>query len=348
MVLQAPERSRLRLRCGNGAHRQLSTRFLFSKLTPHNKLILHMVDLLILDHLWEGGWGSNRHILALWLGLYFGELRMEEGEGQQYCLKWNNYQVCRKNRQLLAQIWFDKDVLQESLSSTFSDLLASDTFVDVTLSCEGQQVLILIDCLFHCSALGSHKKGKIWEKVQLTVSRGSFWSQSIKKWSDITSLLILNDNITCFMAFLDIFSTKNGYQKNKKLGLPNPAPPPLTEDFFLNLTNKSELRASLYRWTPILLRQWKHTNFCSRHVLHTSDGSFLNYLQASTQLFFSGSSWPLGCQVNFFFRDISHSNLVGILEFIYNGEVSIEQDCLPGFLAVAETLRIRGLTGEVG
>ena len=51
MVLQAPERSRLRLRCGNGAHRQLSTRFLFSKLTPHNKLILHMVDLLILDHL---------------------------------------------------------------------------------------------------------------------------------------------------------------------------------------------------------------------------------------------------------------------------------------------------------
>jgi len=37
---------------------------------------------------------------------------------------------------------------------------------------------------------------------------------------------------------------------------------------------------------------------------------------------------------------------VGILEFIYNGEVSIEQECLPGFLAVAETLRIRGLTGE--
>ena len=51
--------------------------------------------------------------------------------------------------------------------------------------------------------------------------------------------------------------------------------------------------------------------------------------------------------MNFFLRDISHSNLVGILEFIYNGEVSIEQDCLPGFLAVAETLRIRGLTGEV-
>lgn len=48
-----------------------------------------------------------------------------------------------------------------------------------------------------------------------------------------------------------------------------------------------------------------------------------------------------------FSRDVSHSDLVGILEFIYNGEVSIEQECLPGFLAVAETLRIRGLTGEV-
>ena len=48
-----------------------------------------------------------------------------------------------------------------------------------------------------------------------------------------------------------------------------------------------------------------------------------------------------------FSRDVSHSYLVGILEFIYNGEVSIEQECLPGFLAVAETLRIRGLTGEV-
>ena len=43
---------------------------------------------------------------------------------------------------------------------------------------------------------------------------------SIKKWSHITSPFILNDTIICFMAFLDVFSTKNGYQKNtKKLGL---------------------------------------------------------------------------------------------------------------------------------
>jgi len=122
---------------------------------------------------------------------------MEEGEGQQYCLKWNNY--------------------QESLSSTFSDLLASDTFVDVTLSCEGQQTV------------KAHK-------------------------------LLLSACSPYFRRLL------------------------------------SELSPSQH---PIIL-----------------------------------------------LRDISHSNLVGILEFIYNGEVSIEQDCLPGFLAVAETLRIRGLTGE--
>ena len=42
-------------------------------------------------------------------------------------------------------------LFQESLSSTFSDLLASDTFVDVTLSCEGHKVLMfynVYDCTF--------------------------------------------------------------------------------------------------------------------------------------------------------------------------------------------------------
>ena len=40
---------------------------------------------------------------------------MGEGGGQQYCLKWNNYQT--------------------SLSSSFKDLLANETFVDCTLTC---------------------------------------------------------------------------------------------------------------------------------------------------------------------------------------------------------------------
>jgi len=122
---------------------------------------------------------------------------MGEGGGQQYCLKWNNY--------------------QESLSSTFSDLLASDTFVDVTLSCEGQKIV------------RAHR-------------------------------LLLS---ACSPYFRRLLS---------------------------GLTSSQH---------PIII-----------------------------------------------LRDVNHSDLVGILEFIYNGEVSIEQDCLPGFLAVAETLRIRGLTGE--
>ena len=63
--------------------------------------------------------------------------------------------------------------------------------------------------------------------VKPSVSRESFWNHSIEKWSDITSPLILNDSITCFIAFLNVFSTKNGYQKkHKKLGLP---PPPYLE-----------------------------------------------------------------------------------------------------------------------
>ena len=60
-----------------------------------------------------------------------------------------------------------------------------------------------------------------------TVSRESFWNQSIKKWSDITSPFILNDNIICFIVCLDVFSAKNGYQKNtKKIRTPGPPPSP--------------------------------------------------------------------------------------------------------------------------
>ena len=76
---------------------------------------------------------------------------MGDGGGQQYCLKWNNYQVRLSLRRFhhwgvslpsgvfVTISWM---LFQESLSSTFSDLLASDTFVDVTLSCEGHKVLM--------------------------------------------------------------------------------------------------------------------------------------------------------------------------------------------------------------
>jgi len=45
-------------------------------------------------------------------------------------------------------------------------------------------------------------------------------------------------------------------------------------------------------------------------------------------------------------KDIKYEDLAGIVEFIYHGEVSIDQDCLPGFLQAAESLRIKGLTED--
>ena len=59
-----------------------------------------------------------------------------------------------------------------------------------------------------------------------TVSRESFWNHSMKKWSDMSSLFILNDNIICFIAFLDVFSTKNGYQKHTHKKSDSRIPPP--------------------------------------------------------------------------------------------------------------------------
>jgi len=117
--------------------------------------------------------------------------------GQQYCLKWNNHQT--------------------SISSTFSDLLASDSFVDVTLSCEG---------------------GKVVRAHRLLLS-------------------------ACSPYFRHLLSG---------------------------------------------LTVWQHPVI----VL----------------------------------RDVTYQDLAGIVQFIYHGEVSIDQDCLPGFLAAAESLGIKGLTGQ--
>ena len=45
-------------------------------------------------------------------------------------------------------------------------------------------------------------------------------------------------------------------------------------------------------------------------------------------------------------KDVKYEELSGIVEFIYHGEVSIDQECLPGFLQAAESLRIKGLTED--
>jgi len=45
-------------------------------------------------------------------------------------------------------------------------------------------------------------------------------------------------------------------------------------------------------------------------------------------------------------KDMKYEDLRGIIEFIYNGEVSIDQGSLPSFLLAAESLKIKGLTEE--
>ena len=47
-----------------------------------------------------------------------------------------------------------------------------------------------------------------------------------------------------------------------------------------------------------------------------------------------------------YLRGVNYSDLVSILDFIYNGEVNVAQEELNSFLAVAEELQIKGLTNR--
>lgn len=44
------------------------------------------------------------------------------------------------------------------------------------------------------------------------------------------------------------------------------------------------------------------------------------------------------------FKNVKYSDLTSIIQFMYNGEVSVIQDLLPSFLQTAELLQVRGLT----
>ena len=46
-------------------------------------------------------------------------------------------------------------------------------------------------------------------------------------------------------------------------------------------------------------------------------------------------------------RDVKFTELQSILEFVYLGEVNVEQECLEGFLKTAELLKIKGLTDGI-
>ena len=48
----------------------------------------------------------------------------------------------------------------------------------------------------------------------------------------------------------------------------------------------------------------------------------------------------------FFMRDISFKDLKNIVEFMYRGKVNVAQSELGSFLKTAETLQVRGLTGD--
>ncbi|XP_037078191.1 protein bric-a-brac 1-like isoform X3 [Pollicipes pollicipes] len=54
----------------------------------------------------------------------------------------------------------------------------------------------------------------------------------------------------------------------------------------------------------------------------------------------------LGTHPVFFMRDISFKDLANIVEFMYRGKVNVAQSELGSFLKTAETLQVRGLTGD--
>ncbi|XP_037068903.1 broad-complex core protein isoforms 1/2/3/4/5-like [Pollicipes pollicipes] len=50
----------------------------------------------------------------------------------------------------------------------------------------------------------------------------------------------------------------------------------------------------------------------------------------------------------FFFKDAEFDDLVAIIEFIYSGQVNVDQTRFTSFLAVAEMLKIKGLAKDAG
>ena len=81
----------------------------------------------------------------------------------------------------------------------------------------GDQILVFIDVTLREALKKWYNLGlsPVLKVLKQTVSRESFWNHSIKKWSDITSPFILNDNIICIIAFLDVLVQKMVTKKTK-------------------------------------------------------------------------------------------------------------------------------------
>ena len=58
-----------------------------------------------------------------------------------------------------------------------------------------------------------------------TVSRESFWNHGIKEMVRYNIYIHFKWYNHMFHSILDVFSTKNGYQKNKNIRTPEPPPP---------------------------------------------------------------------------------------------------------------------------
>lgn len=58
-------------------------------------------------------------------------------------------------------------------------------------------------------------------------------------------------------------------------------------------------------------------------------------------------SFPLVLFSSVFLKDVSHSALKDLIQFMYCGEVNVKQDALPAFISTAEALQIKGLTETV-
>ncbi|XP_052864892.1 modifier of mdg4-like isoform X25 [Anopheles cruzii] len=53
---------------------------------------------------------------------------------------------------------------------------------------------------------------------------------------------------------------------------------------------------------------------------------------------------PVNQHAFIFLKDVSHSALKDLIQFMYCGEVNVKQDALPAFISTAEALQIKGLT----
>jgi len=114
---------------------------------------------------------------------------------------------------------------------------------------------------------------------------------------------------------------------------------PLTlrwHEFGANLcTSSAELRAAGAFADLTIVAEGRHVA-AHRFVLASCSGLFAELLGRG------GHPHPL-----VYLRGVRHRHLAALLDFMYRGEVTVEQEALPAFLKTAEELRVKGLIERV-